>query len=77
MPRVIAARRWLGGRGGGSGRGGGGGGGGGGGDAVVREAEERERVEALAAEGALPQRHLQVETGEGRNRWSVTAAASS
>ena len=74
MPRVIAARRWLSGRSGGSGRGGGGGGGG---NAVVREAEERERVEALTAEGALPQRHLQVETGEGRNRWSVTAAAGS
>jgi hypothetical protein len=74
MPRVIAARRRLGGRGGGSGRGRGGGGGG---DAVIREAEEREGVEALAAEGALPQRHLRVESGEGRNRWSATLAAGS
>ena len=67
MPRVIAARRWRGGRGGRGGGSGGRGGGGGGLGRVVGEAEEREGVEALAAEGALAQRRLQLE-GEGEGQ---------
>ena len=70
MPRVITARRWRGGRGGRGGGSGGRGGGGGGLGRVVGEAEEREGVEALAAEGALAQRHLQLEgedEGEGQD----------
>ena len=79
MPRVITARRWRGGRGGRGGGSGGRGGGGGGLGRVVGEAEEREGVEALAAEGALAQRHLQLECeGEGEDEggrgWRVRAA---